>query len=321
VRPDDLLDRFRIDPSAPGPVDDPRPEPVVVAGGTGPPEPPSPIRLDPSRATAEPERTPRIVRRAGWPLLGLIASILIHLLPLLALLDWTVTPAELPKPIPVQLVIEQPPPPPPQQKPPELRAPPRARLASIDIGEPASQPEQPKTETAPIPNEPAETDTAAAPEPMPKPAPTPEPVAVPPPEFKPEPKPPEPKRPPKRTVAARLAPNPHPPARSTHVPGPAATRDEYLAYCATLISRYFDMLPPAFLSGRSGVAVLSIVVLDDGTIARVAVKRSSGYRDIDSRAEQMIATVRRFPPLPQWIQDPSMLLDVNVAFRDGLLVH
>jgi hypothetical protein len=127
VRPDDLLDRFRIDPSAPGPVDDPRPEPVVVAGGTGPPEPPSPIRLDPSRATAEPERTPRIVRRAGWPLLGLIASILIHLLPLLALLDWTVTPAELPKPIPVQLVIEQPPPPPPQQKPPELRAPPRAR--------------------------------------------------------------------------------------------------------------------------------------------------------------------------------------------------
>src|SRR5262249_37912655 len=157
------------------------------------------------------------------------------------------------------------------------------------------QPEAATTESPPV-DQPTETQTAAAAQPAPKPAATPEPLAVPPPESKPTP---EAKRQPKRTVAARLSPNPHPAPRSTHIPGPAATRDEYLAYCMTLIGRYYDMVPPSFIAGRRGLTILSVVVLDDGTIARVEVKQSSGYRDIDSRIEQMVATVRRFPPLPQ----------------------
>jgi TonB family protein len=318
MRPDDLLDRFRIDPTSAGPSGDRHPE-LLFAAVPGPHEAPDPKRLDPGRATAEPQRSPWIARRHGLALLGLIASLCLHLLPLLALLDWRAAPTEIAPPIPVQLVVEQPPPkPPPQPKPEEPKPPPRGRLSSTDIGEPASQPDQPTAATAATPDEPADTRIAAAPEPMPKPAPMPEPVAVSPPKPKPTP---ELKRTPRRTVVARLAPNPTPSLRSTHVPGPAATRDEYLAYCMAMIRRYYDMLPAAFIGGRRGQTLLSVVVLDDGTIARINIKQSSGYRDIDSRIEQMVASVRRFPPLPQWIQGQSVTLDYAQSFPEGLLEH
>ena len=59
----------------------------------------------------------------------------------------------------------------------------------------------------------------------------------------------------------------------------------------------YSVLPPSFLAGRRGVTVLKIVVRGDGTIARTEVAHHSGYGDIDSKVEQMIAAVRRFPPL------------------------
>ena len=52
---------------------------------------------------------------------------------------------------------------------------------------------------------------------------------------------------------------------------------------------YIDLLPRAFVGNRRGEAVLSVLVLDDGTIARIAVRESSGYPDIDQRIEQMTA--------------------------------
>ncbi len=127
------------------------------------------------------------------------------------------------------------------------------------------------------------------------------------------------KPPVKHTVAARLPPNPYPALRAMHVPGPAATRDEYLAYCMTLVNRYRGILPLSLVGGRHGETVLSITVLDDGTIAHIAVKHSSGYRDIDARVEQMVAAVRRFPPLPQWIQASRVMLDFTMPFPAGLL--
>jgi hypothetical protein len=48
------------------------------------------------------------------------------------------------------------------------------------------------------------------------------------------------------------------------------------------------------------------------------VRRSSGWQDIDSRIELMIAAVRRVPPLPQWFQGPSMGLILNLPFPDAL---
>ena len=103
------------------------------------------------------------------------------------------------------------------------------------------------------------------------------------------------------------------------MPGPAATQDEYLAYISNLINRHKDLLAPSVLGGRRGVAVISITVLADGTIARVAVRRGSGYPDVDARIEQMITAVGRFPPLPQWIQAPSVMLDFHRVFPDSTL--
>ena len=105
---------------------------------------------------------------------------------------------------------------------------------------------------------------------------------------------------------------------SKSVPGPDATRDEYLAYITSLINRQSHLLTASALGSRRGVTVISITVLGDGTIAQLAIKRSSGYPDVDARVEQMVAAVRRFPPLPQWIQAPYVRLDYHRVFPDRL---
>ncbi len=256
-------------------------------------------QLDPARATSPPKESPPPGRQR-MPL-GLCGSLALHLLPLLVLMNWNGAPAEVTMPIPVQLVLEAPPPPPPPPPAPDKKPPP-GPIASRDMGEPAGEPDQPAAHSpAPPADQPGDTETAAV---APPPQPAPQPAPLP-----PEPKPLPPVTPPvRKTVAMRAPPNPYPARRETRVPGPAATRDEYLAYCESLIRRNNGMLPDSFIGGRRGATRLSILVLDDGTIASVAVARSSGYPDIDERIEQMVAAVRRFPPLPQWDQQPSAKL-------------
>ena len=281
-------------------------------------------RLDPARAAPDPAKPPASdrPRHAPW---GLLGSLAVHLSPLL-LLSFAGPPAEIPAPIPVQLVLEQPPPPPEPPPPAPPAKPPLGRLASVDMGETDPQPE-PEAKAPPPP--PAETQMAMASPPKPTPPPElvsalPKPVpeaaalALPHDAAQESSPPPAPAPSPKPAVKQAVARPPAPKAAQTpRVPGPDATRDEYLAYCERLIRRYLDMVSPAFLAGRSGVAVLSIVVLADGTISRVAVKQSSGYPDIDLRAEQMISAVRRFPPLPQWFQGPALPVNFHLAFHNG----
>jgi protein TonB len=242
--------------------------------------------------------------------LGLVGSLALHLLPLLLLLSWTTAPADIPPPIPVQLVIETPPPPPPAaqqaQKPP-----PRGPLASEDMGTPeAKRTEAPATPDTPPdpPLDPTEMQTAMATPPPPKPEPPREPAAAPEPKPKPAPKPPAP------ATAWRRLDAPHP----GRVPGPAATRDEYLAYLVSLTRRHLDILPLSMVGLRRGITTLTIRVLDDGTVARIAIAQSSGYPDIDERIERMVAAVGRFPPLPQWFQGPSMDLRLRLQFPEAL---
>jgi TonB family protein len=290
---------FEIDPAATDLPAAARAEPVLAIAPV-PLDSDKSERLDPARATALPEGSPPPARQWMLPF-GLLGSLALHLLPVLVLLHWHSAPAEIVMPIPVQLVLEAPPPPPPPPAP--EKKPPPGRLASHDMGEPASEPEQPAAVAAPTPAAPpGDTQIAAiAPPPLP-PAP-------------PEPKPtPRVEKPARKTVAMRVPPNPDPSPRVTRVPGPAATRDEYLAYCEALIRRHFDMLPASFLGGRHGATSLSLLVLDDGTIASIRVARSSGYPDIDARIEQMVAAVHRFPPLPQWDQAPSSKLIYNHVF-------
>jgi TonB family protein len=185
---------------------------------------------------------------------------------------------------------------------------------------------KPATAPEPAPTPPTETKLETVAMAVPQLNPTPDVLTLPERERWPfpanapeNPKPQPEKKPAPRPVAARIAPHALP--HMARVPGPDATHDEYLAYCLVLINRYNEMMSPAFLAGRSGMAVLGILVLDDGTIGRVVVEHSSGYRDVDTRAEQMIVAVTHFPPLPQWFQGTAMMLEYHMPFYDGRLAR
>jgi TonB-like protein len=298
-------------------LDGSRPEPIL-ASAPAPAEVGETVRLDPNRAVPEHE-LPTSRRQRGLAL-GMLGSLGVHLLPLLLLLDWSFTPPEIAQPIPVQLVIEEPPAP-PAPKPEEFKRPPPGRLASEDIGQTASSRPEPAAVAPPTPSppepQPAPTQLAAMPPPpippAPEPAPTPVAAALP---------PPKPVRPPKPAASGfewhRLDTLPQAALRETRVPGPAASRDEYLAYCMVLIRRHFTALSPGFLAGRHGATIFRLEVLDDGTIARITLAHASSYRDIDTRIEEAVAAVRRFPPLPQWLQGGSADLILQVIYPEGL---
>jgi TonB family protein len=294
---------------------------------------------NPSKGLAHPEERPegasRSTRDRGatvWSRLrGPIGSLLLHLLPLLLLIDWQMSrPAEV-EPIPVQLVLEPPPPQatpaPPQPQPKPVPPPPRGRIASEDLGEPsAAETDRPKGDPPPPAEKSAKTDAppvetkpdekpqktaALAPPPLPpaKPdAPKAEPV---------------PKPPPKPTQAAHQTPRRvEEPAnlapRPAKFPGPAATRDEYLAYMHSLIRQHYNLLPASVLGNRRGMTVIEFVVLDDGKIALMKVRRSSGYPDLDNRVAEMVAAVGHFPPLPQWFQGIAMPFEFGFPFPEAL---
>ena len=275
-------------------------------------------RLDPGRAAeeADPRTNPGAAVRPRGP----VASFAVHAVVLLAFFDWpAAVPLDPPQPIPVALVVQQPAP----EKGAEKAQPPsqpEGHLASDDFGDPNVKQ---SAAGAPAPAEAAKPDPAPPPQPKPSPQTTePKPrdrlaAAVPPPKPTP-PAPPQPK-----TTATPAAP-PHPeenPNRAAHaarLPGPSATRDEYLAYLLTLTKKHFDLLPMSAIGDRRGETVVAVLVLDDGTIARVGVAQSSGYPDIDSRIEAMVAAVGHFPPLPQWYQGPRVELNLRLRFPEAL---
>ena len=269
--------------------------------------------LSPAAVQADEKREQN---RNPWPLplrLGIAGSLGLHLLPLLLLLSWTSAPTEVPMPIPVQLVIEAPPPPPPARE--AQKPPPRGPLASEDMGAPeVKRPEPAAAPDEPVPPpEPTETQTAMVTPPPPKPEPPREAAAAPLP--KPPPPPPKPAPAVHRPQPVLRLPLPLLPGR---VPGPAATRDEYLAYLVALTRRHLDLLPLSMVGARRGETTLTIRVLDDGSVARIAVAQGSGYPDIDERIERMVAAVGRFPPLPQWFQGPAMELRLRLQFPEAL---
>lgn len=285
-------------------------------------EPPSP------RAAAAPaaEREPPVGSRLRARPFGPVGSLLLHLLPLLLLLDWPMQPPAVVTPIPVQLVLEPPPAPPqPQPKPPPPKPeakPPKGRIASEDIGgKEAKAKDETKAEPPPAPKPAAAAEVPqqaalAVPPPLPEPAPKPQTVEPPVEHFaRPLPKPrPTPTQPPRQRGQAHLLLLPAP----GRFPGPAATRNEYLAYIAALTRRHLNLLPLSMVGARRGETVIDVLVMDNGTIALLRVGHSSGYPDIDERIERMISAVGRFPPLPQWFQGPSMQLEFKLRFPEAL---
>ena len=328
------------------PADEDRREPVLVGlvrpAEQAAPHPPA-SRVPPTprvrgegggdgpRAGANDE--PRWVR-----LRGPLGSLVLHLLPLLLLIEWPFTAPPEAVPIAVQLVLE---PPPPEQvlkpvpAPPPFKPPPPGRLASEDLGDteakkPSREPKNPPAAKDVPPPEvrPNEASPQAAedvPPPPEKTEPPPEApqqtaaIVPPPPPEKPPPPKPQPKAAQTTRPALHWEEEPTRGAtRPAKYPGPAATRDEYLAYVHSLIRRHYNLLPLAMIGGRRGEAQIEFVVLDDGTIAMIRVRHSSGWPDIDERIEQMILAVHHVPPLPQWFQGPSMALVLNLPFPDAL---
>jgi TonB family protein len=285
----------------------------------------APLAIDPK--TRDESREEQRLNRLRGP----IASLILHSLPLLLLIHWPMSRPADTEPIPVQLVFEPPPktaPAPPQPQPKPTPPPPRGRLASEDLGEPeAKEVDKPKGDPPPadksakIEAPPAETKPPEKPKQMAAVAPPPLPPAKP---DAPKPDPvPVPKPAPKPTPAAHRVPKPvedpgNLAPRRGRFPGPAATRDEYLAYMHSLIRQHYNLLSPVELGGRRGMTVIEFVVLDDGKIALLKIRRSSGYPDIDSRVAEMVAAVGRFPPLPQWFQGLAMPFEFGFPFPDAL---
>jgi len=278
----------------------------------------------------DPDERERESGRPGWwsRARGPVGSLILHLMPLLLLIDWPMKPPAEVETIPVQLVFEPPPkvtPPPAQPQPKPTPPPPRGRLASEDLGDPeakdvdkpkgdpppadkAAKTEAPPAETKPPdkpqqmaavtpPLPPAKSD-ASKPDPVPKPAPKPTPAA--------------------HRIPRQVEEPGNRAPRRARLPGPAASRDEYLAYMHSLIRQHYNLLSSGEIGGRRGMVVVEFVVLDDGKIALLKIRRSSGYPDIDNRVAEMVAAVGHFPPLPQWFQGLAMPFEFGFPFPEAL---
>jgi protein TonB len=304
----DLLDTVEItlDDAAP-PLEEERAEPSL-AGAPFFIEFEEPARLDPKRLGLTWEVPAPAATGMRWR--SSLSALAVHVLPVLLILGWPTTTTEVPV-IPVQLVIVQPPEATPPPEPQEETKP--GRLSSEDSGEVKPQtagaaPSQATPAAGEKQPDPTEAQPAAA---APSPAPPP-----------PKPAPPKPvPRPPPKTSGAPVAHHeetPHEAPRAATVAGPTSTRDEYLAYLVTLTRQHIDLLPMSVIGSRSGETVVTVAVLDDGTITHISVARSSGYSDIDERIQQMVAAVGKFPPVPQWFQGKTLELELSLRFPEAI---
>jgi len=257
-----LLDLFETTLGRPRPPERtlPRAEPdlVLCPIAAADPEPIEPSPPPPELAALLPRRL-RLVTPS------LLVSIALHATPVAGLLAWSGTAPETHQPVPVELVVMQPPPLPPPPK--QEKAPPRGPLASEDTGKMAAPPDTLIAKPTPPPPPPAEPvaapkemKLAEIPPPPPKPKPKPKPqvqpavlreITKPAPPLPPEPRPPA--RAPQPEPVLSNAP------RNARYPGPAATRDDYLAYLVTLTRQHIDLLPRTFLADRRGETVLTIL--------------------------------------------------------------
>jgi TonB family protein len=317
VAPDegDRFDSLAINDNAPV-VEGDRAEPTLAATPFFV-EFDEPARLDPDRVGLIWE-LPRAPGRPIW-LRSPLVSLAVHLLPLLLVTLWPNS-IEVPHAIPVQLVFEEPPPPPQPQSAPQPPAPQQklesGRLASVDMGDvkqkdfDRSTSETPAAAGDPQP-QPTDTQTATTTAPAP---PLPAPKPAPPKEQQPAVRMPKPSGAP----VPRHDETPHEAPHAAHFAGMASTRDEYLAYLVSLTRQHIDLLPLSVVGDRRGETVISVVVYDNGALGPIGVTRSSGYPDIDRRIEQMVAAVRKFPPLPQWYQGNAVQLELTLKFPEAL---
>jgi len=199
------------------------------------------------------------------------------------------------------------------------------------------------------PPAPEPLQTVAKP-PPPVTPPRPKPVAKrPPPVVRPEPKPPSPP-----LAMARPAPPPDPSlgsssALSASVPGSGigpgqgtgsgtgtgsgrgtgtgsgsgtgtgfgtgSALQGYLHQVRSLLERNKIYPHNARQRNEQGTVVLRFTITADGGIGGVDLSRSSGHSSLDKAAQETVARVRRFPPIPPELQKSSLRIEVPLSFR------
>ncbi|HTH98427.1 MAG TPA: TonB family protein [Stellaceae bacterium] len=227
-----------------------------------------------------------------------------------------------PKPRPVQKSAPKPAPKPqpkPQPKPSEQKPPPRGPLASEETGDVNAPPDSKKFVQTPPAGERKPVNGGEKPKPKGEtaldaaPKLTPNPAAL----GKDQP----PKLPdfPDLTAGGPTEPapqeKPRPSGHRGKVPGPDATKNEYLAYLKQLITAHGDILFDQ-AAGRGGDIALSINILPSGHVVWVEVSKSSGYPDIDQAAVAMVNAVGDFPPLPKYFGHEGVTLTFTATLQN-----
>ncbi len=106
-------------------------------------------------------------------------------------------------------------------------------------------------------------------------------------------------------------------ARQTPVDGPGALSAEHSAYLAGLkrqILQFGYKLDDKIARGRTGTVMVAVLVSNDGKLVSATIETSSGYRDIDRAATQMVELAAPFPPLPTPSPGGGVKLGFEVEF-------
>jgi TonB family protein len=194
--------------------------------------------------------------------------------------------------------------------PPPADAPPIPNPSEAAVPKPAPDPTKstaPKQADLPdAPQELAAAGDLAPPPPPPKPEPPTDTLAA-----KPVPRPAKLKLVPQPGGARKPTPDleaeDHGEGHKGTIPGPDASRDEYLAYLKQLVLEHRDMLSAAVTGGRHGELDLDIRINARGSILQIFVRHSSGYPDLDERAKEMTYAAGQLPPVPERLLDRGYL--------------
>lgn len=89
---------------------------------------------------------------------------------------------------------------------------------------------------------------------------------------------------------------------------------QYLAGVKHQILQFGYKLDEKTARGRTGEVMVSVLVSNNGTLVSATIQTSSGYRDIDRAATQMVELAAPFPPLPTPSPNGGVRLGFEVAF-------
>jgi periplasmic protein TonB len=192
-----------------------------------------------------------------------------------------------PPPVVAPAPVEPPPPVVEEPAPPPEPPPPVAEQPPLE-----AQPPLPPVEAPPPPPAPVEL---APPKPAPpprriEPRPKPEPVRQRP-ETTERRRAPEPRR----TTASRETGRPETPSHSA--PASAASQSAYASEISGAIRSRLLYPPAARARGARGVVGVAFTIGASGAVTSFAITRSSGDRDLDAAARELVRSVR-FPPPP-----------------------